>query len=268
MPTIAQLLAASSLPLLDARALLAPLLGVTRETLIAHPERAVAEADAARFAELAARRRDGEPLAYLLGVREFYGRDFAVTPAVLVPRPETELLVQAGLAVVDGPAPRILDLGTGSGCIAISLALERRDAEVVAVDRSAAALEVARGNAQRLGAQVRFIESDWFSALAGEPPFDLIVANPPYVAADDPHLTALAHEPASALVAGADGLDDLRVIAREAPRHLKQDGALMVEHGHDQAARVRALLRAAQFADVGSQRDLQGIERVTHGRRR
>jgi release factor glutamine methyltransferase len=264
--TVTALLAASALPAAEARALLATVLGVRREALIAHPEGAVDAVAAARFADLAARRRAGVPLAYLLGAREFYGRTFAVTPAVLVPRPETELLVDLALAALRGrSAQRVLDLGTGSGCIAITLALERPDAEVVAADRSVAALAVAGANARSLGARVGLFASDWFSAVRGT--FDLIVANPPYVARDDAHLAALAHEPQHALVAGADGLDSLRVIARDAPRHLAPGGTLLVEHGHDQGAAVRGLLTAAGLEEVRTVRDAAGIERVGSGRR-
>lgn len=273
-PTVARLLRDSALPTLDARALLSHVTGLRRESLIAAPERPVSTADAARFSALAARRRDGEPLAYLLGTREFYGRPFRVTPAVLVPRPETELLVDLALDALDGAGavgavashapPRVLDLGTGSGCIAISVALARPAAQVQAVDASADALAIAQANADALGARVAFAVSDWFAAVRGR--FDLLLANPPYIAADDPHLAALAHEPRTALTDGADGQDCLRIIAREAPLHLAAGGTLMVEHGHDQAAAVRALFEASGMQDVRSVRDAAGIERVCVGR--
>jgi release factor glutamine methyltransferase len=270
-PTVARLLRDSALPTLDARALLSHVTGLRRESLIAAPARPVSTADAARFSALAARRRDGEPLAYLLGTREFYGRPFRVTPAVLVPRPETELLVDLALDALDAVGdiasqspPRVLDLGTGSGCIAISVALARPAAQVAAVDASADALAIAQANADALGAQVAFAVSDWFAAVRGQ--FDLLLANPPYIAADDPHLAALAHEPRTALTDGADGLDCLRVITREAPRYLAAGGTLMVEHGHDQAAAVRALFEASGLQDVRSVRDAAGIERVCVGR--
>jgi release factor glutamine methyltransferase len=266
--TVARLLRDSALPTLDARALLSHVTGLRRESLIATPERPVSTEEIARFDTLAARRRDGEPLAYLLGTREFYGRPFRVTSAVLVPRPETELLVDLALAALDAlaprAAPRVLDLGTGSGCIAISVALARPSARVEAVDASVDALAIAQSNADALGARVAFATSDWFAAVRG--PFDLLLANPPYIAADDPHLAALAHEPRGALTDGADGLDCLRVIARDAPRHLAAGGTLMVEHGHDQAATVRALFEAAGMQDVRSERDAAGIERVCVGR--
>jgi release factor glutamine methyltransferase len=276
-PTVARLLRDSALPTLDARALLSHVTGLRRESLIAAPARPVSTADAARFSALAARRRSGEPLAYLLGTREFYGRPFRVTPAVLVPRPETELLVDLALdaldaadavgavsAVASQSPPRVLDLGTGSGCIAISVALARPAAQVAAVDASADALAIAQANADALGAQVAFAVSDWFAAVRGR--FDLLLANPPYIAADDPHLAALAHEPRTALTDDADGLDCLRVITREAPRYLAAGGTLMVEHGHDQAAAVRALFQASGLQDVRSVRDAAGIERVCLGR--
>jgi release factor glutamine methyltransferase len=183
---------------------------------------------------------------------------------VLVPRPETELLVELALARLRSrSAPRVLDLGTGSGCIAVTLALECPQADVVAVDRSADALAVAQANARRLGATVEFAQGDWYQAVDGR--FDLVVANPPYVAAADPHLRELRHEPQHALVAGADGLADLRRIVAWAPAHLNFGGSLAVEHGHDQAASLRELLAQAGFVDVETHRDLAGIERVCTG---
>lgn len=264
MPTVAGLLKASGLPLLDARALLAHQLQTTRETLIAHPERRVADHEAQGFEQLAARRRAGEPLAYLLGEREFFGRAFKVGPAVLIPRRETELLVR--LALERAPRvdrPRFLDLGTGSGCIAITLALEAPDAEVVATDIAAPALDVARTNATRLAARVTFAESHWFAAIPGR--FDLIVANPPYVAPGDPHLDALRHEPQRALVAAEGGLASLREIVAGASAHLKQGGWLLMEHGYDQALAVREMLQKAGFVQNETVRDDAGIERVTLG---
>lgn len=264
--TVGELLAQSNLPLREARSLLAHVLDTRREALIAHPERIVADNLCAAFEALAARRAGGAPMAYLLGVQEFYGREFEVNPAVLVPRPETELLVDATLAAVRAArAPHLLDLGTGSGCLAITLALERPDAVVTAVDRSAAALAVARRNADRLGARVAFVESDWYARV--EARFDAIVANPPYVAAGDPHLPALRDEPLQALTDHADGLDHLRTIVAGAPEHLRTDGVLLVEHGFDQGSAVRALFDAARFVDVTMLRDAAGLERVCRGRR-
>ncbi len=224
----------------------------------------VDEVAAARFASLATRRAQGEPVAYLIGEKEFYGRSFAVSPAVLVPRPETELLVELALARLRPlPAPRVLDLGTGSGCIAVTLALECPAASLLAVERSADALAVARANAQRLGARVEFALGDWYENVGGG--FDAIVANPPYVAAADPHLQALQQEPQHALVAGGDGLADLRRIVAGAPAHLHPGGWLAVEHGHDQAAGVRRLFALAGFVAIETHRDLAGVERVCAG---
>jgi release factor glutamine methyltransferase len=262
----AALLADSGLARTEARRLLAAALGAPIETLIARPEQAVDDTAATRFAALCARRARGEPIAYLLGEKEFYGRSFTVSPSVLVPRPETELLVQLVLQrLQDLRAPRVLDLGTGSGCIAITLALECANAHIVAVDRSAAALAIASGNAQRLTAGIEMLRSDWFECVTGR--FDVIVANPPYVAAADPHLAALAHEPRDALAAGVDGLDDLRRIVAGAPAHLVPGGWLAVEHGFDQAANVRELFASAGFAGIETHRDLAGVERACTGTR-
>lgn len=262
------LLAASTLPHTEARALLAHVLAASREHLIAHPEQPVDPARVARFKELAARRGAGEPLAYLLGAREFYGRRFEVSNAVLIPRPETELLVDIALAcLATAAAPRVLELGTGSGCIAISLALERPDAAVVAVDLCAAALSVARRNAIALGAQVHWTQSDWYSELGERAAFDLIVSNPPYVAAGDPHLVALAHEPREALTDHADGLSCIGTLVAGAAAHLAPGGWIALEHGHDQAAAVRAMLTGAGLSATASHRDAAGIERVSLARR-
>lgn len=263
----AALVAGSGLPAAEARALLAHLLDVPRERLIAHPGLAVAASVAAAYQRLVGQRHEGVPLAYLLGEREFYGRPFKVTPAVLVPRPETELLVEQALArIATVRAPRVLDLGTGSGCIALTLALERPDADVLAVDQSHAALAVAQQNAERLRAPVCLRHGCWYAPVHGR--FHLIVANPPYVAPGDAHLAALRHEPIEALVAAGDGLDDLRTIVRGAGGFLETGGWLAVEHGHDQAAAVRTLFTDSGFGEVSSARDLQGIERVTAGRQR
>lgn len=252
----------------EARLLLGHVLGRSAAWLAAHGDEACVPEQLARFHALVERRAAGEPVAYLLGGREFYGRDFAVTPDVLIPRPETELLVDIAKSKVgtDGTA-RILDLGTGSGCIAVTLALELPAARVTAVDVSAAALDVAQGNAAHLGARVAFVESDWFSALPSER-FDLIVANPPYIAAGDPHLTAgdLRFEPRGALTDHADGLAAIRHLVAEAPRHLLPGGWLFFEHGYDQGPAVRELLEAAGFVDVGQHRDLAGIVRTSGGR--
>lgn len=264
MTTIAALLTATTLPRSEARALLAHALAVSRERLIAYPELPVPAEVCAQFAQLAARRERGEPIAYLIGRQEFFSRTFAVSPAVLIPRPETELLVELALQRLRAqPASRILDLGTGSGCIAITLALKRTDAEVVAVDRSVAALALARDNAAHLGARVEFRRSNWYAQIAER--FDVIVANPPYVAAGDSHLTALRHEPVDALAAGPDGLADLRTIVAGAQAHLHANGWLAVEHGYDQGEAVRELFRAAGFAANETHRDAAGLERVCVG---
>jgi release factor glutamine methyltransferase len=261
------LLAGSGLPRREARALLAHVLGIRRERLIAHPQTPVARNEAQRFADYATRRRAGEPLAYLLGSCEFYGRSFTVTPSVLVPRPETELLIDLALEeLADRRAPRILDLGTGSGCIAITLALERPDASIEAVDACGDALAVASRNAHALGARVQFRPSDWFSAVTGR--FDLIVANPPYIAAGDPHLVSLTHEPLRALTDHSDGLDCLRLIIGAAADYLAPGASVMLEHGHDQAAAVRALCEAAGLVEISTVGDAAGIGRVCRARAR
>lgn len=266
----AALAAAGTVPPRDARALLAQVLGVSRETLVAHPERPVDEAAWTRYAALVGRRAAGEPLAYLLGQQEFHGRPFAVGPAVLVPRPETELLVDVALEYLgQRRGARVLDLGTGCGCIAITLALELTAARITALDRSGAALSLARANGSRLGAQVTWLESDWYAALAGRPPgapgFDAIVANPPYIAANDPHLAALHAEPAAALTDGGDGLGCLRTIIGLATEYLAPGGLLAVEHGYDQGAAVRALFHAAGLVRIETRRDAAGHPRVCLG---
>jgi len=263
--TVAGLLAGSGLPLLEARALLAHRLQVARERLIAHPEAIVAAADAAAFGALARRRAQGEPLAYLLGEKEFYGRAFAVTPDVLVPRPETELLVDLALERMRAvEQPRVLDLGTGSGCIAVTLALECPTARVTATDACADALAVARRNAEHLGAAVAFHFGDWYDALPEDATFDLIVSNPPYVAAGDPHLADLRFEPMTALTDGQDGLACLGTIAAGAGRRLASRGWLLVEHGYDQAAAVAALF-ARNGLSAEARADGAGHLRVTLG---
>jgi len=256
---------ASESPRLDAELLLAEALGVPRSHLRAAPEAHPDDAATARFAALLARRAAGEPVAYLLGRREFWSLELEVGPAVLVPRPETELLVSEALQRIPvGTAARLLDLGTGSGAIALALKHERPDAAVTAVERSPAALAVARRNAHRLRLEVELLEGDWFAPLGGRR-FDAIVANPPYVARADPHLAALRHEPLAALTAGADGLDDLRRIVAAAPAHLAPGGWLLVEHGADQGRSVRELFAAAGFDRVGTAADGAGRARVGMG---
>lgn len=250
---------------LEIRVLLGHALGVNRAWLIAHEHDELPVPLLEKYRALFARRLSGEPVAYLLGEKEFFGRGFRVTPAVLVPRPETELLVELALERLP-PAGRALDLGTGSGCIAITLALERPDCGILAVEQSAEALSVAKQNAVHLGAKLGFYPGSWFQALpADTEKFDLIASNPPYVAEGDPHLAALAHEPAGALASGADGLDDIRLIVRGAPAWLKPGGWLLFEHGWDQGEACRDLLQQAGFCDVETRADLAGIGRVTLG---
>ena len=239
---------------IDARALLRAALGVSDTHLVAHPEQPLTGQQRTRYLAWLERRRAGEPVAYLTGEREFYSLAFKVTPAVLIPRPETELLVEAALERVSAHVPfRVLDLGTGSGCVAVAIAKHRPGAQVTATEVSRGALAVARDNAARHGAGVEFLESDWFDALAGRR-FDLIVSNPPYVAARDPHLSQgdSRFEPRAALVAGADGLSCIRLIIAQARAHLEPGGGLLFEHGHDQAARCRALLEQARYRAVTS----------------
>jgi release factor glutamine methyltransferase len=263
------LLADTRLPRLEVRMLLEHVLGKPRAWLLAHDTDPLEPQVAAAYEALLARRVAGEPMAYLLGHREFMGHRFRVTPDVLIPRPDTEVLVETALECVAGVAgPAVLDLGTGSGAIAISIALARRDARVMASDVSAAALAVAAGNAWELTASVRFVEGSWYEAVPEGEGFDLIVSNPPYVASDDPHLDQgdLRFEPRGALTDGAGGLEDLGHIVAGAGRHLKPGGALWMEHGWDQAQAVRDLLAAAGFEDVRSCQDLAGIERISGGR--
>lgn len=264
--SISQALKQPTLAALDTRILLMHALDLSRVQLITQSERLLDADEANRFSALLARRFAGEPIAYIVGRREFFGLEFEVTPEVLIPRPETELLVE--LAAQRLPRPgRVLDMGTGSGAIAIALAQLRSDAAVMALDASPAALEVARRNACRHGAAVEFLESDWYQALNNER-FDLIVANPPYIVAGDPHLAQgdLRFEPVNALTDHADGLSALRHIVNGAARHLTPEGWLLMEHGYDQAQNVRALLTAQDFTEVQSWRDLAGIERVSGGR--
>lgn len=264
--TVGALLAASGLPPIETQALAAHGLGLSRAALLADPERTIAADDARRVERLFLRRRAGEPVAYITGEREFYGLSLKITRDVLIPRPETELLVDLALDLAPAGA-RVLDLGTGSGAIAIAIAHESEAAEVWATDVAPAALALARENASRHGAQVRFVESDWFQALAGER-FDVIVANPPYVASGDEHLDRgdLRYEPHRALLGGADGLDCIRRIVAEARTHLIAGGWLLLEHGYDQSERVRSLLGMYGYTDVQSVPDLAGISRVTGGR--
>ncbi len=274
--TVATLLHASPLPALEARILLGHALGWRRTELITRAGDALDTAKVAAFRDLQARRVAGEPIAQLIGSREFFGLEFQVTRDVLIPRPETELLVETAVQALEGRAARsrVLDLGTGTGAIAVSIAWSRPDARVWAVDRSAEALAVAGRNATRLlepkrpGGDLQFAQSDWYAALDDSLPFDVIVSNPPYIASGDPHLSQgdLRFEPRGALTDEADGLSAIRAIVAGAPARLVPNGVLWMEHGYDQAEAVRAILAAQGFADVRSERDLADIERISGGR--
>ena len=268
--TLAQTLAGAQsqgLARIDAQLLLLHALGRTdanRAWLLAHDSDVPGAEAQARFVALCQRRLNGEPVAYLTGVKEFYGLALQVDARVLDPRPDTETLVDWALQVLAPlPAPRVLDLGTGSGAIALALKHERPTAQVSAVDASADALAVATANAARLQLPVQFARGNWLHGVAGQ--FDVIVSNPPYIAAADPHLAALRHEPLQALASGADGLDDIRTIVAQAPAHLQLGGWLLLEHGWDQAEAVQALLRAAGGEQVQSRKDLAGIVRCSGG---
>jgi release factor glutamine methyltransferase len=254
-------------PKLDARMLLLHALAknpLDTAWLVAHDQDALTPAQAEAFADACSRRRGGEPVAYITGQREFFGLTLHVDARVLDPRPDTETLVDWALEhLADLPAPTVVDLGTGSGAIALALQHRLPQARVTAVDSSTDALAVAQANAARLALPVAFVHSSWLEQVPGR--FDLIVSNPPYIAAADPHLAALAHEPLGALASGADGLDDIRHIISQAPAHLQGGGWLLLEHGYDQAAAVRALLAQAGFVHVQSRPDLAGIERCSGG---
>jgi release factor glutamine methyltransferase len=272
----AALLRASPLPPLEARILLGHVLGWRRTELITRADEPLGAARVTCYQALEARRAAGEPVAQLIGAREFFGLDFEVTPDVLIPRPETELLVETALAALEGMArPRVLDLGTGTGAIAVAIALVRPDARIWAVDRSSAALAVATRNAARLldatrpGGPIQLAHGDWYDALDPALRFDVIVSNPPYIASGDPHLSEgdLRFEPRGALTDEADGLSAIRAIIAGAPaRFTAPGGALWLEHGYDQAAAVRALLDEAGLAAVRSECDLAGIERISGGK--
>lgn len=271
MTTVADLMRACALPTLETRILLGHVLGWRRTELITRDAELLDDESVHAFETLAQRRLDGEPVAQLVGTREFFGLEFEITPDVLIPRPETELLVEIGLESIAGlSAPRVLDLGTGSGAIAIGMASQRCDAHIWAIDNSPGALAVAARNALRLlGADhpLTFIESDWTDALDPALRFELIVSNPPYIAKNDPHLSEgdLRFEPRSALTDEADGLAAIRAIVASAPFLLANGGSLWFEHGYDQAQAARSLLTARGFSAVRSERDMAGIERVSGG---
>ncbi len=255
---------------LEADVLLAHLLACDRAWLYGHGTDACPPAVESSYMKLVERRVVGEPIAYVTGTREFYGRTFQVDRQVLIPRPETELLVELALELDPPTRARALDIGTGSGCIAITLCLDQPRWEVTAVDRSEAALQIARFNRDALGARSLELRHGNLFEPVSDRHFDLIVSNPPYVAAGDEHLAQgdVRFEPGMALVAGDDGLDIIRRIVAAAPDHLEPGGWLALEHGHDQAAPVRKLMESAGFDQVESHRDLAGIERVSLGRAR
>ena len=240
-----------------------------RAWLLAHDHDGLTPAQQATWQNALQRRQDGEPVAYITGRKDFFGLTLAVDARVLDPRPDTETLVEWALATLparhapDAPSWRILDLGTGSGAVALALKHARPDAQVWSVDASEDALAVASANAQGLNLPVQFVRSHWMDAVAG--PFELIVSNPPYVAEHDPHLAALTHEPLQALTSGADGLDDIRQIIAQAPSPLTPGGWLLLEHGWDQAQAVQLLLREAGFGQVQTRQDLAGLDRCTGG---
>ena len=273
MTIIASLLRAADLPdsptaRLDVELLLAAALGKSRSYLHTWPEKIVSSEHALTFADYLQRRRAGEPVAYILGQQGFWKLDLEVAPHTLIPRPETEMLVEAALELLPATPATVLDLGTGSGAIALALASERPAWQLTAVDRVQEAVALAERNRQRLHLNnATVLSSHWFSALQGQR-FELIISNPPYIASADPHLAEgdVRFEPASALVAGIDGLDDLRLIVDQAPNHLDAGGWLMLEHGYDQALAVRDLLMTRGFEEVHSRTDLGGHERISLGR--
>lgn len=254
---------------IEAQCLLRAVLQVNHAYLLSYPECQLSDNQHARYSALFERRLSGEPIAYILGEREFFGLNFKVTPATLIPRPETELLVELALQrIPQQGACRVLDMGTGSGAIALSIAHTRPNAEVVAVDASEAALEIAQLNVLQLKLKnVKLLRSDWFAALHGEY-FDVIVSNPPYVAEDDVHLTQgdLRFEPRTALASGADGLEDIRHICAQAKKHFNIHGWLLIEHGYNQAESVRMLLEQSKFTGIFSAKDLAEIGRVSGGK--
>jgi release factor glutamine methyltransferase len=272
--TVRQALAearAAGVDRLDAQLLLADGLQQPRSWLLAHDDAVLTPEQSAAYRAALARRAGGEPLAYLVGEKEFHGLTLQVDPRVLVPRPDTETLVDWAIEwlatrLADVAHPRVVDLGTGSGAIALAVKQAVPRAAVVATDSSPGALAVAQSNARRLGLDVECVGSHWWQAL-GEWRFELALSNPPYIAVSDPHLRALGREPQGALVSGADGLDAIREIAAGAAARLAPGGWLLLEHGHDQAQAVHELLAAAGFEDVQSRRDLGGIVRCTGGRR-
>lgn len=250
----------------EAMILLGFVTGRTRENLIAHDDDTLTDDEIMRFDMLVSLRAAGTPVPYLTGSQEFYGRHFHVTDAVLIPRPDTEVLVEQTLVVASADA-RIIDLGTGSGCIAATLALELPGAKVTATDASSDALEIARENAAALGAKIDFREGFWWDAVDSDTVYDIIVSNPPYIRPDDEHLKNLEYEPLSALTDGIDGLECYRAIIPLAMQHLAPGGWILLEHGYDQGESVAKMLSDAGFAAVRTRKDYGGNDRVTMGRR-
>lgn len=260
--TVAEALKASGIDPREARILLAEATGLSQASVLAFPEKIIGEEEQERFHRSIERRKAGEPVAYIVGHKEFYGLDLAVNPAVLIPRPETELLVEI---VLQHGFSKALDLGTGSGAVALALKYRNPRSGIVAVEASAAALVVAKRNAAKHNLDVDFRHGRWFEPVAGER-FDVIAGNPPYVAEGDPHLADLRFEPGLALVSGRDGLDAIREIVREAPKHLEPGGGLVLEHGIGQESAVRSLMQEAGLEEVRTWPDLAGIPRVTGGK--
>jgi len=258
---VSEAITASGIDAREARLLLAEVCGFSQASLAASPEQELPFEVECAFLELIKKRKNGEPVAYILGRREFYGLELSVNPSVLIPRPETELLVELAL---ERNASSVLDLGTGSGAIALAIKHKRPRSRVVAVDSDLSALLTAKRNAAKLNLEIDFRHGRWFDPVAGER-FELIVANPPYVASGDPHLESLRFEPQGALVSGPDGLDSIRDIAKDAPPHLVPGGWLLLEHGQGQEPAVGALLAAAGFESVTAWPDLAGIARVSGG---
>jgi len=261
--TVQQAIAASGIDAREARLLLAEVCGFSQASLAASPEQEIPFEVENAFHEFIERRIKGEPVAYILGRKEFYGLDLSVNPSVLIPRPETELLVDLAL---ERSAPSVLDLGTGSGAIALAIKHQRPASRVVAVESDLSALLTAKRNAAKLNLDVEFRHGRWFGPVAAGERFGLIVSNPPYIAIGDRHLGALRFEPAGALVGGPDGLDSIRDIARLAPEYLAPGAWLLLEHGHDQDVSVRSLLATAGLESVTTWPDLAGIARVSGGK--
>lgn len=270
MKTVAEALAqarAEGVDRLDAQLLLGHVLTRARSWLLAHDDANLDDMQHQQLNQLLARRARGEPLAYLVGEKEFHGLRLRVSPAVLVPRPDTETLVDWAIELLPTSQPAaVLDMGTGSGAIALAIKYSRPQSSMTALDASADALAIARENATHLQLDIRLLLSDWWDGVAGQR-FDMIVSNPPYIAGGDPHLPALRHEPQQALTPGGDGLNALRHIVAGAPRHLHPGGWLLLEHGHDQAAAVSTLLHGNGFEQVTTRQDLAGLDRCTGGRR-